>query len=200
MEQDHHARCGWAGTDPVYVLYHDTEWGVPVHDDQKLFEMLSLEGAQAGLSWITILKRRADYKVLFDDFVPATVAAYDQSRIEHLLTDSRIIRNRLKIQSVVTNAQAFLQVQAEFGTFNNYLWGFVGGNPKVNCFASLAEVPATSPESDALSKDLKRRGFKFVGSTICYAFMQACGLVNDHLVTCPAQPRVAALATRGPQG
>lgn len=188
MDQQQQVRCGWAGTDPLYGLYHDTEWGVPVHDERKLFEMLCLEGAQAGLSWITILKRRADYKVLFDDFVPETVAAYDQSKIDRLLADSRIIRNSLKIHSVVTNAQAFLQVQAEVGAFSAYLWRFVGGTPKINCFGSLAEVPATTPESDALSKDLKRRGFKFVGSTICYAFMQACGLVNDHVQACYLYP------------
>jgi DNA-3-methyladenine glycosylase I len=177
-------RCGWAGNDPVYIDYHDEDWGVPVHDDRKLFEMLCLEGAQAGLSWITVLRRRPAYVELFDGFDPIKVAAYDDQKIAHLLQDARIIRNELKIRSAVKNARLFLAVQAEFGTFDAYLWRFVGGQPKHNCFKTLSELPAHTPESDAMSKDLKKRGFSFVGSTICYALMQSCGLVNDHIESC----------------
>lgn len=177
-------RCTWAGNDPLYIAYHDHEWGVPVHDDQKLFEMLILEGAQAGLSWITILRRREGYREAFDGFDPHIVAGYDAAKIASLLENPRIIRNRLKIQSAVTNARAFLSVQDAFGSFDRYLWRFVDGQPRHNCFASMADVPPRTAESDALSRDLKRRGFTFVGSTICYAFMQACGLVNDHVATC----------------
>ena len=177
-------RCGWSGTAANMIEYHDTEWGVPVHDDRTLFEFLLLEGAQAGLSWQTILNRREGYRQAFAGFDRAVVATFDEARKAALMLDPGIIRNRLKIEAAVANARAFLQVQAEFGSFDRYIWQFVGGQPRVNHWQSLSEVPATSPESDAMSKDLKKRGFKFVGSTICYAFMQATGLVNDHLVTC----------------
>ena len=177
-------RCAWAGSDPLYITYHDTEWGVPLHDDQRLFEMLILEGAQAGLSWITILRKRAAYRKAFDDFDPRKVARYRQPRIERLLSNDGIVRNRLKIEGTVRNAAAFLDVQREFGTFDAYIWRFVGGSPLQNARRSMKEVPATTPESDAMSKDLKKRGFTFVGSTICYAFMQATGMVNDHVVDC----------------
>ena len=177
-------RCEWCSDDPVYQVYHDEVWGEPVHDDRQLFEMLSLEGAQAGLSWITILKRQEAYQELFDNFQPEVVAQYDEAKIASLLTNARIIRNKLKINSVVTNAQAYLKVQDEFGTFDEYIWGFVRGEPKINCFQTIAEIPAKTTESEAMSKDLKKRGFKFVGATICYAFMQACGMVNDHTKQC----------------
>ena len=176
-------RCGWARND-VNIRYHDEEWGVPVHDDRRLFEFLILEGAQAGLSWETILKKRDSYRAAFDQFDPVKVAAYDARRRAKLLENAGIIRNRLKIESAVVNAKAFLAVQKEFGTFDAYAWGFVGGTPKVNGWASLKQVPAKTAESDAMSRDLLKRGFKFVGSTICYAFMQAVGMVNDHEVSC----------------
>ena len=176
-------RCPWAKTD-LYVHYHDTEWGVPVHDDRLLFEFLILEGAQAGLSWETILNKRESYRAAFDHFDPATVAKYGQKKRKNLLADAGIVRNRLKIEAAIQNAQMFLAVQEEFGTFDEYIWGFVGREPKQNAWKSIKEVPAKTPESDAMSKDLKRRGFKFVGSTICYAYMQAVGMVNDHLVEC----------------
>jgi DNA-3-methyladenine glycosylase I len=176
-------RCPWAKTD-VYVQYHDTEWGVPVHDDRLLFEFLILEGAQAGLSWETILKKRDSYREAFDNFEPAIVANYGQKKRKSLLANAGIVRNRLKIEAAVQNAKIFLAVQSEFGAFDKYIWQFVGREPKHNAWKSLKEVPARTPESDAMSKDLKRRGFKFVGSTICYAFMQAVGMVNDHLVEC----------------
>jgi DNA-3-methyladenine glycosylase I len=175
--------CPWAKTD-LYVQYHDAEWGVPVHDDRLLFEFLILEGAQAGLSWETILKKRGNYRVAFDQFESAIVAKYGQKKRKNLLTDTGIVRNRLKIEAAIQNAKMFLAVQDEFGTFDEYIWGFVGNEPKPNAWKSIKEVPAKTPESDAMSKDLKRRGFKFVGSTICYAFMQAVGMVNDHLVEC----------------
>jgi DNA-3-methyladenine glycosylase I len=178
------SRCAWCGTDPLYVKYHDTEWGVPVHDDRKLFEMLILEGAQAGLSWSTILRKRENYRKAFDNFDPRKVAVYGKRKIAVLLKDEGIVRNRLKIEAATTNARAFLAVQQEFGSFDRYIWQFVGGSPKRNARKSLKEIPARSPESDAMSKDLKRRGFRFVGSTICYAFMQATGMVNDHTVGC----------------
>lgn len=181
-------RCEWAGTDPLYVAYHDEHWGVPVHDDRLLFEMLTLEGAQAGLSWITILRRREGYRAAFDNFDPQAVARYDDAKAAALLADARIIRNRAKIHSTITNAQAFLAVQAEFGSFDAYIWQFVGGQPKINCFQTLADIPAETPESRALSKDLLKRGFRFVGPTICYALMQACGLVNDHAAACFKYP------------
>ncbi|MEO1290011.1 MAG: DNA-3-methyladenine glycosylase I, partial [Chloroflexota bacterium] len=166
-------RCAWCGDDPLYQKYHDEVWGVPVHDDRQLFEMLSLEGAQAGLSWITILRRAEAYREVFDNFVPEIVAQYDEGKIASLLQDERIIRNKLKVNSVVTNAQNFLTVQAEFGSFDSYIWQFVDGKPTINCFKTLADVPAKTKASEAMSKDLKKRGFKFVGATICYAYMQA---------------------------
>lgn len=177
-------RCAWVTTDPEYIAYHDEEWGVPLHDDQALFEMLILEGAQAGLSWLTVLRKRAAYRAAFAGFDPARVARFTPSRVERLLLDPGIVRNRLKIEAAVNNARRFLEVQREHGSFDAYVWGFVGGAPVVNAFRSSAEVPAKTAVSDALSKDLSRRGFKFVGSTICYAFMQAVGMVNDHLVSC----------------
>lgn len=177
-------RCDWCGSDPLYVAYHDEEWGVPVHDDRKLFEFLVLESAQAGLSWITILRKRENYRQAFDGFDPEKVARYDEEKIIELLSNEGIIRNRKKIEAAINNAQRFLEVQKEFGSFDAYIWSFVGGKPKTNAWKTLKEVPATSPESDALSKDLKKRGFKFLGTTICYAHMQATGMINDHLVDC----------------
>jgi DNA-3-methyladenine glycosylase I len=176
-------RCEWAKGD-LDVVYHDTEWGVPLHDDRTFFEYLILDGAQAGLSWSTILKKREGYRALFDGFDAKKVARYDAQKVEKLLLDARIIRNRLKVESAVVNAKAFLAVRAEFGSFDAYIWQFVGGKPIVNHWKTLREIPARTPESDAMSKDLKKRGFKFVGSTICYAFMQAAGMVNDHTVDC----------------
>ncbi len=177
-------RCAWCGTDPLYVAYHDTEWGVPVHDDQTLFEFLSLECQQAGLSWITVLRKREHYRRAFFDFDPVRVAAMTDAEIEERLQDTGLIRNRLKLYAMRSNAQAFLQVQREFGSFDAYVWGFTGGKVLDGRRGSLKEIPATSPESDALSKDLKKRGFKFVGSTIVYAHMQATGMVNDHVESC----------------
>ncbi len=177
-------RCGWCGTDPLYVKYHDEEWGVPVYDDEKLFEFLILEGAQAGLSWITILKRREAYREAFANFDAEKVARFDKKEIEYLLTDSGIIRNRLKVESAVKNAQAFLQVQDEFGSFSNYQWCFTGGEPIKNAWRSMKQVPALTEASQEFSKDLKSRGFNFVGPTIMYAHMQAVGMVNDHTVDC----------------
>lgn len=176
-------RCDWART-PEMVAYHDREWGVPVHDDRRLFEFLILEGAQAGLSWETILRKRDAYRAAFDDFDPARVARYDKRKVARLLADPGIVRNRLKVESAVANARAFLAVQAEHGSFDAFAWAFVGGEPIVNSRESMKDVPARTPESDALSKALKGRGFKFVGTTICYAFMQAVGMANDHLQTC----------------
>lgn len=176
-------RCPWP-TDPRYRAYHDEEWGVPVRDDRRLFEMLILEGAQAGLSWVTILKKRDNYRVAFDRFDPVRVAKYDERKTAALLANEGIVRNRLKIAAAIQNAKAFLAVQSEFGTFDAYVWQFVGGNPKQNRWRTMQEVPARTAESDAMSRDLLARGFKFVGSTICYAFMQAVGMVNDHLVSC----------------
>jgi len=180
------SRCTWAGTDPLYVQYHDEEWGVPVHDDRHLFEMLILEGAQAGLSWITILRKRPAYRKAFDHFDAKKIARYDAKKIASLLKDPGIVRNKLKVRAAVINARAFLAVQKEFGSFDKYIWQFVGGQPKINRPRLMKDVPPRSPESDAMSKDLAKRGFKFVGSTICYAFMQAVGMVNDHIVGCPA--------------
>lgn len=178
-------RCPWSlGVSDAYLAYHDTEWGVPVHDDRTQFEFLILEGAQAGLSWSTILHKRDGYRRAFSNFAPEKVARYSEKRIEKLLADPGIVRNRLKVRSAVTNARAFLEVQEEFDGFCNYVWQFVGGSPKQNRWKREAQVPASTPESDALSKDLKRRGFKFVGSTIVYAHMQATGMVNDHIVGC----------------
>jgi DNA-3-methyladenine glycosylase I len=183
MDAGQPRRCPWAKTEPD-ILYHDTEWGVPQHDDRVLFEFLILEGAQAGLSWSTILKKRDRYRIAFDHFDAAKIAGYGASDLKRLLADSGIVRNRLKIAAAVQNAEAFLAVQKEFGSFDAYLWRFVGGRPKTNAWKTMAHVPARTPESDALSKDLKRRGFAFVGSTICYAMMQAVGMVNDHLIGC----------------
>lgn len=185
------ARCPWADKDPLYIPYHDEQWGVPLHDDRRLFEMLILEGAQAGLSWLTILRKREGYRRAFDDFDPELVASYTEKRRAQLLADPGIVRNRQKIDAAIGNARAFLEVVAERGSFDRYLWDFVGGRPRVNHFRRIADVPARTAESDALSKDLSARGFKFTGSTICYAYMQAVGLVNDHLTSCP---RHAALA------
>jgi DNA-3-methyladenine glycosylase I len=179
-------RCPWPGSDPLYLRYHDEEWGRPVHDDRKLFEMLILEGAQAGLSWITILRKRPAYRKAFDRFDARKIAKYDARKVRALLADPGIVRNRLKIESTITNARAFLAVRKEFGSFDAYIWQFVGGTPMVNRPKSMRDIPARTAESDAMSKDLKRRGFRFVGSTICYAFMQAVGMANDHLTLCPA--------------
>ena len=181
-------RCDWAGTDPLYTRYHDDEWGVPVHNDRRLFEMLILEGAQAGLSWITILRKRPAYRKAFDRFDARRIARYGASKKRALLRDAGIVRNRLKINAAVTNARAFLVVKKEFGSFDAYIWRFVGGRPKVNRPRSMKQVPPRTAESDAMSRDLKARGFTFVGSTICYAFMQAVGMVNDHVRGCPASP------------
>jgi DNA-3-methyladenine glycosylase I len=176
-------RCIWPQTD-LDIEYHDTEWGVPVHEDRRLFELLTLEGAQAGLSWSIVLKKRPTYRVAFADFDPARVARFTPARVERLMNDPGIVRHRQKVESAVSNAKAFLKVQREFGSFERYVWQFVGGVPRTEHRRALGNVPARTLESDALSKDLKRRGFKFVGSTICYAFMQAVGMVNDHVVTC----------------
>ena len=177
-------RCEWAGADPLMIAYHDTEWGVPLHDDQKLFEFLILEGMQAGLSWLTILKKRENFRAAFDGFDPVKVAQYDQAKFEQLLGNAGIIRNRLKIESAAQNAQAFLAVQEEFGSFDAYMWGFVGGVPIVNSWTKMSQIPAQTEESVILSKDLKKRGFNFVGPTIVYAHMQATGMVNDHTTDC----------------
>jgi len=177
-------RCGWAGSDPLYVAYHDEEWGVPVHDDRRLFEFLVLEGAQAGLSWITILKKRENYRRAFARFDPVRVARFDPRVVRALLGNAGLVRNVRKIGSAVENAKAFLRVQREFGSFARYVWRFVDGSPRRNAWRSLAAIPASTPESVAMSKDLRHRGFRFVGPTICYAFMQATGLVNDHVVSC----------------
>jgi DNA-3-methyladenine glycosylase I len=177
-------RCAWAATGPLETAYHDAEWGVPVHDDRRLFEFLILEGAQAGLSWSTILRKRDAYRRAFDAFDPEKVSRFDARRVRTLLTDEGIVRNRLKIESAVRNARAFLSVRATFGSFDAYVWQFVDGKTVRNAWKSQAQVPASTPQSDALSKDLKARSFSFVGSTICYAFMQAVGMVNDHVVGC----------------
>jgi DNA-3-methyladenine glycosylase I len=177
-------RCGWSGSDPLYIEYHDTEWGVPVHDDRRLFEFLILEGAQAGLSWITVLRKRENYRKAFDQFDPSKIARYKEAKVAKLLANEGIIRNRLKIAATIQNAAEFVKLQKEFGTFDSYIWQFVNGRPIKNSWKSLKEIPAKTAESDSMSKDLSRRGFKFVGSTICYAFMQACGLVNDHITSC----------------
>lgn len=177
-------RCPWCLKFDQYIQYHDEEWGVPVHDDRKHFEFLILEGAQAGLSWSTVLKKREGYRKNFADFDPVKVARFSASKIEKILNDPGIVRNKLKVHAAVNNAQRFLEVQKEFGTFDQYIWQFVKGKPIVNRWKSLGEVPATTKESDALSKDLIQRGFKFVGSTVIYAHMQACGLINDHLIDC----------------
>jgi DNA-3-methyladenine glycosylase I len=177
-------RCVWAGSDALYQNYHDTEWGVPLHDDEKLFELLILEGAQAGLSWITILRKRENYRAALDNFNAQKIALYRPEKIESLMQNSGIVRNRLKLNSVVINAQQFLAVQAEFGSFDQFIWQFVGGMQLQNVRRDMSEVPSSTVESDAMSKALKKRGFKFVGSTICYAFMQTTGMVNDHTTDC----------------
>ena len=177
-------RCDWAGEDPLYVSYHDQEWGVPVHDDRKLFEFLILEGAQAGLSWITILRKRENYRLAFDDFNPEKISRYDQAKVESLLQNPGIIRNKLKIRAAVQNAQAFLKVQEEYGSFDQYIWGFVGHKPIINSWSKMNQLPAFTPLSETISKDLKKHGFNFVGPTIIYAHMQATGMVNDHIVSC----------------
>ena len=177
-------RCAWVSQDPDYITYHDEEWGVPVHDDRRLFEFLVLEGAQAGLSWLTILKKRPHYRRAMDAFDPDLVAAYDDRRIAALLTDPGLVRNRRKMEAAVTNARAFLAVQAEYGTFDHYLWRFVDGRPRQNRWRSIAEIPAKTPQSEIMSRDLKQRGFKFVGPVICYSLMQAVGMVNDHTLDC----------------
>ena len=176
-------RCGWAQTE-LSIAYHDNEWGVPLHEDRALFEFVILEGAQAGLSWETILRKRENFRLAFDDFNPQTIANYDAAKVRALLDNAGIIRNRLKINAAVQNAKAFLAIQREFGSFDAYIWRFVGGRPKKNSRRRSGEIPNRTPQSDAMSQDLSKRGFKFVGSTICYAFMQAVGMVNDHLVTC----------------
>jgi DNA-3-methyladenine glycosylase I len=180
---DTKTRCQWARNE-LAIAYHDAEWGRPVHDDRTLFEFLILEGAQAGLSWDTILKKRDNYRTALDGFDPSRIARYDARKFASLMADEGIVRNRLKIESTIDNAKAFLKVQKEHGSFDRYIWGFVGGEPLVNNWHSLKDVPASTVDSDAMSKDLRKRGFRFVGSTICYAFMQACGLVNDHTVDC----------------
>lgn len=177
-------RCLWARDDPLLIKYHDQEWGVPLHDDTQLFEFLILEGAQAGLSWITVLRKRDNYRKAFDNFDPVKIANYDEKKIEELRNNPGIIRNRLKIQATVTNARAVLDIQNEFGSFDTYIWGFVDGRTIQNKWKRLEEIPSSTPESEAMSKDLKKRGFKFVGPTICYAFMQAVGMVNDHVMGC----------------
>jgi DNA-3-methyladenine glycosylase I len=192
------ARCPWAKNE-LSIAYHDSEWGVPCHDDRRLFEFVVLEGAQAGLSWDTILRKREAYRDAFEAFDPARVARFTPARVEKLLANPGIVRNRAKIASAITNAKAFLAAQEEFGSFDAFVWKFVGegdGTPRVNAFASPREVPARTPESDALSRALKKRGFKFVGSTICYAYMQAVGMVNDHLVTCPRYKAAGRKTTR----
>jgi DNA-3-methyladenine glycosylase I len=186
-------RCAWSGTEPVYVAYHDEEWGVPVHEDRLLFEFLVLEGAQAGLSWITILRKRAAYRLAFDRFDPRKVARYDKRKVAALLADAGIVRNKAKIESAIKNARAFLEVQAEFGSFDAYQWRFVEGRPVQNGWRAMREIPARNAQSDAMSKDLKSRGFSFVGSTIVYAHMQAVGMVNDHVVECFRHREVAKL-------
>ena len=189
-------RCAWCGESPLYQAYHDTEWGVPLHDDRALFELLTLEGAQAGLSWITVLKKRQNYRAAFAGFDPALVAQFGDAETAALLANPGIVRNRLKIASTIGNARAFLAIQAEFGSFDAWLWNFVDGRPIQNTLGSIREIQASTPLSDALSKALKKRGFRFVGSTICYAFLQAAGLVNDHTTDCFRHGEVAALSSR----
>lgn len=177
-------RCSWCGDDPLYVDYHDKEWGTPVYDDPTLFEFLILETFQAGLSWITVLRKRENFRRAFDNFNYKKIAQYEEAKIQELLLDSGIIRNKLKVRATVSNAQAFMKVQEEFGSFSKYIWGFTGGKPIVNSFEKLSQVPANTPLSDKISKDLKKRGFKFVGTTVVYAHMQATGMVNDHITSC----------------
>lgn len=185
-------RCEWSGDDPLYVHYHDTEWGVPCYDDNRWFEMLILEGVQAGLSWITVLRKRENYLAAYDNFDVQKVARYDEAKLAEQLQNPGIIRNRLKVNAAVKNAQAFIRVQEEFGSFNDYIWQFTNGKPIVNTFKTLSDIPAETDESRAMSKDLKKRGFTFVGATICYALMQSCGMVNDHVVDCFRYEEVGA--------
>jgi DNA-3-methyladenine glycosylase I len=191
------SRCEWCGSDPLYVAYHDDEWGVPVHDDRHLFEMLLLEGAQAGLNWLTILKKREGYRKAFDAFDPEKIAAYSQRDIQRLLTDPGIVRNRLKIESAIKNARGVLEIIQEFGSLSSFLWRYVNNNPRQNAWSSLSQLPTQTEQSDAMSNDLKRRGFNFIGSTICYAFMQSVGMVNDHLVGCFRYAEVKQMAQQG---
>ncbi len=185
MDQHEQQRCGWVNlNEPLYVAYHDDEWGLPCHDEHKLFEMLCLEGAQAGLSWITILKKRENYRAAFDDFDPEQIARYDEEKVAALLNNPGIVRNRLKVNAFISNARAYLALRESGTTLDSFLWGFVGGEPIINHWRSLREVPAETPESQAMSKALLKRGFRFVGPTICYAFMQACGMVDDHTLDC----------------
>jgi DNA-3-methyladenine glycosylase I len=186
-------RCEWCGSDPVYVAYHDDEWGVPVHDDRRLFEFLILEGAQAGLSWLTILKKRENYRRAFHSFDIARIAGYSPRDVDRLMADAGIVRNRLKIESAIRNARGALKIIEEFGSLDAYVWRYVGGAPLRNAWRSMAELPSRSELSDAMSRDLKRRGFNFIGSTICYAFMQAVGMVNDHVTSCFRYPMVDGL-------
>ena len=187
-------RCEWGNSSPLYIEYHDSEWGVPVHDERMLFEFLILEGAQAGLSWSTILNKRQAYIQAFDNFEPTKVASYNDAKVQALLANPAIVRNRLKIQAAIQNARSYLKVQDQYGTFDTYIWEFVDGKPVQNSWKSLQEIPATTKESDTMSKELKKQGFTFVGSTICYAFMQAVGMVNDHIVNCFRWQEVKAFA------
>jgi len=194
------SRCGWATDDPLYIAYHDREWGTPLHDDRGLFELLILEGAQAGLSWITVLRKRDSYRAAFDNFEALKVARYGEQKLARLLDDPGIIRNRLKIEAAVLNAKAFIDVQRQFGSFSTYIWQFVNHTPIQNSRQSLGDIPSSSNESDTMSMDLKKRGFKFVGTTICYAFMQATGMVNDHIVDCFRHAELAAPANASNAG
>ena len=189
-------RCGWGESNPMYLRYHDEEWGVPVHNDRRLFEMLILEGTQAGLSWLIVLRKREEYRKAFDNFDASRIARYTEKKVRKLLLNSGIIRNRLKITAAIDNAKAFLKVQKEFGSFDKFLWSFVGGAPRQNRFKRLKEIPSRTVESDTMSRELKKRGFRFVGSTICYAFMQAVGMVNDHLVICYRHKEIAGKRQR----
>jgi len=189
-------RCDWVTQDPLYIAYHDTEWGVPVHDDIRLFEMLTLEGTQAGLSWLTILRKRENYRWAFDGFKPEWVAQYDSRKVAELLNNPGIIRNRKKIESTIQNARSVLEIQREYGSLDSFLWSFVGGSPIQNVCKSLKQIPSRTRESDLMSKELQMRGFKFVGSTICYAFMQAVGMVNDHAISCFRYKEVRGLGLR----
>jgi DNA-3-methyladenine glycosylase I len=184
MPEKKKIRCAWCGSDPLYIRYHDEEWGVPVHDDRKLFAMLILEGMQAGLSWLTVLRKREEFRKAFDHFQAERVAGYDAEKIRSLLENPKIIRNRLKIEAAIANAGAFLEVQKEFGTFDRFIWSLASNKPRQNHFRSLKQLPPQTPDSEAMSRELKKRGFRFVGPTICYAFMQAVGMVNDHPVDC----------------
>ena len=190
-------RCEWGGSDPLYIAYHDEQWGVPVHDDRRLFEMLLLEGAQAGLSWLTILKKRENYRKAFHAFDPKKIAAYSQRDIQRLLNDPGIVRNRLKTESAIKNARGMLKIVQEFGSFSSFLWRYVNNSPRQNAWSSLSEIPARTEQSDMMSNDLKKRGFKFVGSTICYAFMQSVGMVNDHIVGCFRYAEVKKMTQQG---